>query len=136
MRVQIEVNAFKLTLTVINKRLVMEKPKVVILCGGRGTRINEETAFKPKPLIPIGEIPIVWHIMKIYSHYGYKDFVLCLGYKGEMIKEFFLNFEWKVNDITLNPKMGRAFNVHKGTEHDDWNITFADTGTESLTALR
>lgn len=114
----------------------MENQKVVILCGGRGTRINEETAFKPKPLIPIGEIPILWHIMKIYSHYGYKDFVLCLGYKGESIKEFFINFEWKINDISLNSKTGRGFTVHDDSNHDDWNITFADTGLESLTGLR
>ncbi len=114
----------------------MENQKVVILCGGRGTRINEETSFRPKPLIPIGEVPILWHIMKIYSHYGYKDFVLCLGYKGELIKEFFINLEWKINDIKLNSRKGRAFNVHKNLEHDDWNITFVDTGLESLTGLR
>jgi len=111
-----------------------QETKVVILCGGRGTRINEETAFKPKPLIPIGGMPILWHIMKTYSHYGCKDFILCLGYKGEMIKDFFINFEWKFRDIALNMKNGREFKAEGISE--DWNITFADTGLESLTGER
>ena len=72
--------------------------KVVILCGGKGTRLREETEFKPKPLVEIGGKPILWHIMKIYSHYGFNDFVLCLGYKGNLIKEFFLNYDYFTND--------------------------------------
>jgi len=66
--------------------------KVVILCGGEGTRLKEETEFKPKPMVNIGELPMLWHIMKLYSHHGFKEFVLCLGYKGEMIKNFFLEY--------------------------------------------
>ena len=80
----------------------MEKPKVVILCGGRGTRMQEETEFKPKPLVEVGGFPILWHIMKIYSSYGYNDFILCLGYKGHLIKDFFLNYENRTRDFTLN----------------------------------
>jgi len=76
--------------------------KVIILCGGMGTRLREETEFKPKPLVKIGGRPILWHIMKIYSHYGYKDFILCLGYKGEMIKEYFYHYEIMNNDFALD----------------------------------
>ena len=75
--------------------------QVVILCGGKGTRMREETEFKPKPLVEIGGMPVLWHIMKIYSHYGFKEFILCLGYKGKMIKEYFMHFEWLANDFTL-----------------------------------
>ena len=74
--------------------------KVVILCGGRGTRLKEETEFKPKTMVHIGNKPILWHIMKIYAHYEFKDFVICLGYKGEMIKEYFLNYEMMNNDFS------------------------------------
>ena len=75
--------------------------KVVILCGGQGTRLREETEFRPKPMVDVGERPILWHIMKIYAHAGFRDFVLCLGYKGEMIKEYFLNYEAMNNDFTI-----------------------------------
>ena len=75
--------------------------KVVILCGGQGTRLKEETEFKPKPLVEIGGMPILWHIMKIYSHYGFRDFILCLGYKGHMIKNFFLNYDKITKDFTF-----------------------------------
>ena len=112
----------------------MEKPKVVILCGGIGTRLKEETEFKPKPLVEIGGLPILWHIMKHYSHYGYNDFILCLGYKGEMIKEYFLNYESMKSDFTLNlGRKGRM--VHTQTQ-EDWNITFAETGDETQTGGR
>jgi glucose-1-phosphate cytidylyltransferase len=84
--------------------LFLDKPSVVIWCGGTGTRLKEETEYKPKPIVKIGDMPILWHIMKIYSCFGYNDFILCLGYKGEMIKEFFLNYEWMANDITINLK--------------------------------
>lgn len=79
----------------------VEKEKVIILCGGRGTRIREETEFRPKPMVEIGHKPLLWHIMKIYSFYGFNDFVLCLGYKGEMIKEYFLNYEMLNSDFTI-----------------------------------
>ena len=75
--------------------------KVVILCGGLGTRLREETEFRPKPMVKIGTKPILWHIMKTYAHYGHKDFVLCLGYKGDVIKEYFRNYHWNTSDVTL-----------------------------------
>src|SRR3989344_7546752 len=111
--------------------------KVVILCGGLGTRLREETEFKPKPLVEIGGKPILWHIMKIYSHYGYKDFVLCLGYKGEMIRDYFLHFREMMHDFTL--KLGQ--NPHPIIHHkkdflEDWNITFVDTGLQANTGAR
>lgn len=110
--------------------------KVVILCGGKGTRLREETEFRPKPMVPIGDRPILWHIMKIYATHGFKDFVLCLGYKGEMIKEFFRNYLWNTCDATLS--LGRESRVRFHGHHDeeDWTITLADTGAESMTAWR
>jgi glucose-1-phosphate cytidylyltransferase len=111
--------------------------KVVILCGGKGTRLHEETEFKPKPLVKIGGMPILWHIMKIYSAFGYKDFILCLGYKGEMIKDYFLSFEEMVNDFTLNLRSKEARIVYHENENlDDWKITFVDTGLETQTGGR
>jgi glucose-1-phosphate cytidylyltransferase len=112
----------------------MEKPKVVILCGGKGARMQEETEFKPKPLIEIGSRPILWHIMKIYSYYGFNDFVLCLGYKGNMIKDFFLKHDSFINDFKLNLKSKEITSYNKYTE--DWNIIFADTGLNSQTGSR
>jgi glucose-1-phosphate cytidylyltransferase len=108
--------------------------KVVILCGGKGTRLREETEYKPKPLVEIGGRPIVWHIMKHYASYGFRDFVLCLGYKGDMIKQYFLNYKTQMNDFTLSLKDG-AVHVHGGDE-EDWNITCVDTGQEALTGER
>jgi glucose-1-phosphate cytidylyltransferase len=112
----------------------MDKPQVVILCGGMGTRLREETEFKPKPLVEVGGFPILWHIMKLYSHYGFKDFVLCLGYKGEMIKEYFLNYASLKNDFTLN--LNNKDKLAHTNDIEDWNITFADTGDETLTGGR
>lgn len=109
--------------------------KVVILCGGRGTRLREETEFKPKPLVDIGGMPILWHIMKIYSHYDHNEFILPLGYKGEMIKEFFMDFGWRSNDFSLNLKSD-TISVHEDHKKEDWNIHFVDTGIESGTGLR
>lgn len=110
--------------------------KVVILCGGRGTRLREETEFRPKPMVPIGGRPILWHIMKTYAHYGHKDFVLCLGYKGEQIKEYFRNYLWNTCDTTL--KLGPKSDIiyHSGHEEEDWSVTLADTGESSGTAHR
>ena len=101
--------------------------KVVILCGGKGTRLREETEFRPKPMLPIGDRPILWHIMKIYASHGFRDFVLCLGYKGEMIKEYFRNYLWNTCDATLT--LGRDADVRFHGHHDeeDWSITLADT---------
>jgi len=110
--------------------------KVVILCGGKGTRLREETEFRPKPMVPIGGKPILWHIMKIYAKQGFDDFVLCLGYKGEMIKDYFRNYLWNTCDTTLS--LGRAASVKFHNRHDeeDWTVTLADTGEESMTAYR
>ena len=80
--------------------------KVVILCGGRGTRLREETEFRPKPMLPIGNRPILWHIMKTYAHHGHKDFILCLGYKGDMIRDYFRNYLWNTCDTTLRLGFG------------------------------
>ena len=109
--------------------------KAIILCGGLGTRLREETEFKPKPMVQIGNMPILWHIMKTYSHYGVKDFVLCLGYKGEMIKRFFLDQELASKDFTMNLKSGKK-KIEAGADLEDWNITFADTGPATMTGGR
>lgn len=113
-----------------------EKIKVVILCGGRGTRLREETEIRPKPLVEIGSRPILWHIMKTYSHYGFKDFVLCLGYKGDLIKDYFLNYEAMNNDFTIN--LGNRSNVifHNSHLEKDWNVTLVNTGAHAQTGAR
>lgn len=103
--------------------------KIIILCGGQGTRMREETEFKPKPLVLVGGKPILWHIMKIYSHYGFNDFILALGYKSEMIKQYFLNWRSLTNDFTLNVK-NREIAFHND-DCDDFKITFADTGLDT-----
>jgi glucose-1-phosphate cytidylyltransferase len=114
----------------------MGEMKVVILCGGEGTRLREETEYKPKPMVTIGGFPILWHIMKHYSHYGFSDFVLCLGYKGEAIKQYFLNHELMHNDFTIKFNDRKCDVVHKEKEMEDWQITFADTGLKSQTGSR
>ena len=108
--------------------------KVVILAGGRGTRIQEESLIKPKPLIEIGSKPIIWHIMKTYSHYGFKEFVICCGYKGYLIKEYFANFSLHNSDVTIDIKKNEI-KVHKNN-NEDWKITLIDTGDDSLTGGR
>ncbi len=110
--------------------------KAVILCGGKGTRLREETEYRPKPLVTIGGMPILWHIMKTYSFYGIKEFVLCLGYKGDMIKDYFLNFEEMVNDFTLNLRSKEQRIFHHNASLEDWQITFANTGEDSQTGAR
>lgn len=109
---------------------------VVILCGGQGTRLREETEFRPKPMVLIGQKPIVWHIMKLYAHYGYRDFVLCLGYRGQMIKEYFLNYEAMNNDFTIH--LGSKTRIDYLDTHDeqDFRVTLADTGQETMTGGR
>ena len=109
--------------------------KIVILCGGQGTRLREETEFKPKPMVEIGGKPILWHIMKTYSYYGFNDFVLCLGYKGEMIKQYFCNYEILNNDFSVELGQGT---LQLNTRHaeEGWKITFAETGEGSMTGSR
>jgi len=110
--------------------------KVVILCGGRGTRLREETEFRPKPMLPIGNRPILWHIMKTYAHHGHKDFILCLGYKGDMIRDFFRNYLWNTCDTTLRLGVEPQTRFHTHHEEEDWSVTLADTGENSMTAYR
>jgi glucose-1-phosphate cytidylyltransferase len=101
--------------------------KVVLFCGGLGTRLREFTGEIPKPMVKIGYRPIMWHLMKYYAHYGHKDFVLCLGYKADVIKQFFLQYEeWVSNDFTLS-KGGKQLTL-ENNDIEDWNITFVDTG--------
>ena len=111
--------------------------KVVILCGGQGTRMREETEFRPKPLVTIGRHPILWHIMQTYAHHGYDDFVLCLGYKGTMIKEYFLNYEAFSNDLTVHLGSRRSIDVHAtSAAARDLTVTLADTGDQTMTGGR
>jgi glucose-1-phosphate cytidylyltransferase len=111
--------------------------KAVILCGGRGSRLKEETEFRPKPMLPIGNRPILWHIMKLFAHYGHREFVLCLGYKGEMIKEYFRNYSWNTCDVTVTLGQERSATfIHDGSPSEDWAVTLADTGENSMTAFR
>lgn len=111
--------------------------KAVILCGGRGTRIREASEVLPKPMLPIGNRPLLWHIMKIYSYYGIKDFILCLGYKGWLIKEFFLNYRAKVSDVTVTLDGQDSVIYHQGQKEElDWKITLVETGDNSQTGAR
>lgn len=110
--------------------------KVVILCGGIGYRLKEETEFKPKPMVSIGNKPILWHIMKIYSHYGYNEFIIALGYKGDLIKDYFLNQKYFAHNFNLNTKRGTIKLHYNENIKDDFKITFVDTGEETLPGER
>jgi len=110
--------------------------KVVILCGGKGTRLREETEFRPKPMVPIGNRPILWHIMKTYAYHGHREFILCLGYKGDMIREYFRNYLWNTCDATMMLGHHPGVEFHEHHEEEDWSVTLADTGEESMTAYR
>ena len=110
--------------------------KVVILCGGLGTRLREETEFRPKPMVSIGERPILWHIMKCYSHYGFKEFVLCLGYRGNVIREYFRNFHFHSSDFTVQLCYPPKFEMHQEFEESQWRVTLVDTGQEAQTGAR
>ncbi|MEK6974141.1 MAG: glucose-1-phosphate cytidylyltransferase [Nanoarchaeota archaeon] len=111
--------------------------KTVILCGGQGTRLREHTEFVPKPLVHVGNMPILWHIMKIYSHFGHKDFVLCLGYKGHEIKNFFMTYDLLKHDFTLNlANRDSTHFYHNNHLLEDWKITFVETGLETNTGGR
>jgi len=108
--------------------------KAVIFAGGLGTRIAEESDTKPKPMIEVGGRPLLWHIMKTYSHYGIKDFVICLGYKGYVIKEYFSNYYLHTSDFEINLKSGEHHVLNSQSE--DWNVTLVDTGSETMTGGR
>jgi glucose-1-phosphate cytidylyltransferase len=109
--------------------------KVVILAGGFGTRISEESHLKPKPMIEIGERPILWHIMKIYSHYGFNDFVICLGYKGYCIKEYFAHYFLHEADVTFDFKNGNEKLIHQNSA-EPWTVTLVNTGLHTMTGGR
>lgn len=114
----------------------LSKLKVVILCGGLGTRLREETEYRPKPLVPIGDRPILWHIMKTYAAFGATDFILALGYKGEMIKDFFLNYDALVSDFTLELGSKSMRSLNGSHDEAEWRITFVDTGHATNTGGR
>jgi glucose-1-phosphate cytidylyltransferase len=108
--------------------------KVVLLAGGLGTRLSEETVLKPKPMVEIGGMPILWHIMKIYSSHGFNDFIVCLGYKGYVIKEYFANYFLHKSDVTID-LVDNSIKVHD-SQAEPWKITLVDTGNESMTGGR
>ena len=106
--------------------------QVVILCGGLGTRLREETEFRPKPMVNIGDRPILWHIMKIYSHFGHNEFILPLGYKGEMIKDYFCHYEIMNSDVTIELGKPESFCLHNRHDESGWKVTLANTGEKTL----
>lgn len=109
--------------------------KVVLLAGGLGTRLREETEFRPKPMVAIGGRPILWHIMKSYAHYGHSEFIVCLGYRGDVIRDYFLNYEVRHRDVTVT--LGsREVQVHNPHGEAGWRVTLAETGEATLTAGR
>ena len=110
--------------------------KTVILCGGFGTRIRDVAEDIPKPMIPIGGYPILWHLMSHYARFGHNEFVLCLGYKGQVIKDFFLNFESHTRDFTVTMGTNKTIEYHSKSDQPDWKVTLVDTGSESMTGAR
>ena len=112
-----------------------ENVPVFVLCGGLGTRLREETQVRPKPMVPIGERPMLWHIMRTYAHHGFKHFVLCLGYKSEVIKEYFLNYASLNSDFTVE-LMTNNVQVHSIDHDEDWHVTLAYTGQNAMTGAR
>ncbi len=108
--------------------------KVVLLAGGLGTRISEESHLKPKPMIEVGGRPILWHIMKLYSHYGFNDFIVCLGYKGYVVKEYFANYVLHNADLTVDLAKGSV--EYHATNHEPWRVTLVDTGADTMTGGR
>jgi len=110
--------------------------KTVILSGGYGTRIRDVSDNLPKPMIPVGKFPILWHLMKYYAKFGHKDFILCLGYKAHVIKEFFLNYETQTRDFTISLGNTKKVEFHTDHEEEDWKVTLADTGMDAMTGAR
>ena len=108
--------------------------QAVILCGGRGTRLHEETSVRPKPMVPVGDHPILWHIMRHYRAYGVRDFVLCLGYKGEVIRDYFLNFRHNRADLEVDLASGDVTLLSR--EDVDWRVRLVDTGMNTQTGAR
>jgi glucose-1-phosphate cytidylyltransferase len=112
------------------------KMPVVILCGGFGTRLREETEFKPKPMVEIGGKPVLWHIMKTYAHFGFSRFILCLGYKGNAIKDFFINYEAMSNDFTIHLGQENKLAYQSNHSEKDFSVTLVDTGLHTMTGGR
>ena len=110
--------------------------QVVILCGGLGTRLREETEYRPKPMVPVGSQPILWHIMKLYAAAGHKEFILCLGYKGEVIKEYFRNYHWNTSNVTIQLGAHPEIQYHNTHDEEDWTVTLLDTGASTQTGGR
>jgi len=110
--------------------------KVVILCGGQGTRIRDVAEDLPKPMIPIGDKPILWHIMKNYASFGYGEFVLCLGYRGHVIKDFFINYDMLTHDFQLTLGQPESLKIHSSGNTEDWQVTLAETGLAAMTGDR
>src|SRR5947207_5153657 len=110
--------------------------KVVLFCGGLGMRIREAGEHVPKPMVTIGYRPILWHIMKYYAHFGHREFVLCLGFKGEMIKDYFRQYNWNTSDITLTLGRNPKIRYHSSHEEEDWTVTLLDTGEATYTGGR
>ena len=110
--------------------------KTIILCGGMGTRLREETEYKPKPMVEIGGKPILWHIMKHYAYYGHKEFILALGYKGSAIRDYFLNYYNYNSDFTIDLTNNGNIEIHNYQNHEDWKVTLVETGADSMTGYR
>ncbi len=113
----------------------MKDMDCIILCGGLGTRLREETEFKPKPMVEIGGRPILWHIMKHYHHFGVRNFVLCLGYRGDVIREYFLNYQTHNSDFAVDFRSGAVETLSNGYD-EDWRVVLAETGEDALTGSR
>lgn len=109
---------------------------VAILCGGKGTRLKEETEFRPKPMVTIGDRPMIWHIMKIYAQFGFRNFMLCLGYKGDMIREYFINYDWNHSDILLELGEQKITKLQSKYDEENWRIWLVNTGQETMTGGR
>jgi glucose-1-phosphate cytidylyltransferase len=117
-------------------RIPFRDMPVVILCGGQGTRLREETEYRPKPMVEIGGRPILWHIMKLYAHHGFEKFILCLGYKGWVIKSYFLRFHEHESDFTITLDGSRPLELLNRVGHEPWRVTCAETGEETATGAR
>lgn len=115
--------------------ITLEMP-VVILAGGLGTRLASETEYRPKPLVKVGHQPILWHLMKIYSHHGFKNFIICLGYKGEMIREYFFHYRLNTGDVLLDAAAERFTPLRSHEDEVDWKIILAETGQKTMTGGR
>jgi len=110
--------------------------KAIILAGGLGTRLREETEYKPKPMVEVGGRPIIWHIMKLLSFHGIDQFVVCAGYRGDVIRDYFLNYESRTNDFTVHLGVRDSVEYHDRHPEGDWQVTVAETGAETMTGGR